>query len=124
MLIDGKEYLIEMPEREYHCALSLTMDYVGGKWKSVILWYLRKGPKRYSDLRRQIPDITEKMLSLQLRELEKDGLVHRHVFAEVPPKVEYSLTELGTTLLPLLEATSAWGRMMAKKFGKIKEVER
>ena len=103
MIIDGDEYRIHMNGRVYHCALDVTMEMVGGKWKAIVLWYLRKDKKRFSELRKQIPGITEKMLSLQLRQLEKDGFVSRKVHAEVPPRVEYALTPHGKTLLPLLE---------------------
>jgi DNA-binding HxlR family transcriptional regulator len=123
MLIEGKEHRIKMHGQEYHCALDVTMAYIGGKWKSIVLWYLRKDAKRFSELNRLIPAITEKMLSLQLRELEKDGLVRRTVFAEVPPRVEYGLTEEGRTLLPLLEELAKWGRYMGGKHGSLEVVE-
>ncbi|HQV39802.1 MAG: helix-turn-helix transcriptional regulator [Flavobacteriales bacterium] len=124
MIIDGNEYRIRMNGQVYHCALDVTMEMVGGKWKTIVLWYLRKDKKRFSELRRSIPGITEKMLSLQLRQLEKDGFVSRKVHAEVPPRVEYSLTPHGRTLLPLLEEIAKWGRMMGKKNGTIEKVER
>ncbi|MBK7382949.1 MAG: helix-turn-helix transcriptional regulator [Flavobacteriales bacterium] len=124
MIIDGNEYRIRMNGQVYHCALDVTMELVGGKWKTIVLWYLRKDKKRFSELRRSIPGITEKMLSLQLRQLEKDGFVSRKVHAEVPPRVEYSLTPHGRTLLPLLEEIAKWGRMMGKKNGTIEKVER
>jgi DNA-binding HxlR family transcriptional regulator len=89
--------------------MDLTMDFLAGRWKTVVLWYLIKGRKRFSELKRLIPDITEKMLSLQLRQLEADGLVHREVHAEVPPRVEYRLSEEGQTLIPILKAMSNWG---------------
>ena len=124
MIIDDNEYRIRMNGQVYHCALDVTMEMVGGKWKTIVLWYLRKDKKRFSELRRSIPGITEKMLSLQLRQLEKDGFVSRKVHAEVPPRVEYSLTPHGRTLLPLLEEIAKWGRMMGKKNGTIEKVER
>ncbi|MCW5898458.1 MAG: helix-turn-helix transcriptional regulator [Flavobacteriales bacterium] len=122
MLIDGKEHRIRMRGREYHCALDVTMDYIGGKWKAIVLWYLRNGTKRFSELDRHIPGITEKMLSLQLRQLEKDGLVKRTIHPEVPPRVEYELTEEGRTLLPLLEEIAKWGRLMGARHGRVEEV--
>ena len=112
-----------MNGHEYHCALDVTMDFIGGKWKTVVLWYLRKEVKRFSELKRLIPGITEKMLSLQLRDLEKDGLIERKIFAEVPPRVEYKLTREGKTLLPLLEEIAKWGRERGKKYGKVEEVK-
>ncbi|MBL7955284.1 MAG: helix-turn-helix transcriptional regulator [Flavobacteriales bacterium] len=124
MLIDGDEFRIRMNGQVYHCALDVTMELVGGKWKTIVLWYLRKDKKRFSELRKLIPDITEKMLSMQLRQLEKDGFVSRTVHAEVPPRVEYALTPLGRTLLPLLEEIAKWGRLTGKRFGSIEKVER
>lgn len=124
MIIEGKEYEVKMNNRVYHCSLDITMDYIGGKWKTVVLWYLRKGPKRFSELKKLIPDITEKMLSLQLKELEADGIISRKIYPEVPPKVEYSFTEEGKTLIPVLESIAAWGRKMGEKYGKIQEVKR
>ncbi len=121
MIIDGNEYRIRMNGQVYHCALDVTMELVGGKWKTIVLWYLRKDKKRFSELRRSIPGITEKMLSMQLKQLEKDGLVSRKVFAEVPPRVEYTLTAHGRTLLPLLEEIAKWGRMIGKKYGKLEK---
>eukprot|EP01035_Chromulina_nebulosa_P036430 gene36430-49075_t len=85
------------------------MSFIGGKWKTIVLWYLRKGSKRFGELKKQIPPITEKMLSLQLKELERDNIVKRTVYPEVPPRVEYELTEEGKTLLPLLEKMAEWG---------------
>jgi len=109
MIVDGKELVVKMESKTFHCALDVTMHFIGGKWKSVVLWYLRKDRKRFGELRKQIPGITEKMLSMQLKELEQDGIVGRTVYAEVPPRVEYYLTEEGKTLLPLLEELAKWG---------------
>jgi DNA-binding HxlR family transcriptional regulator len=124
MIIEGKEYKIRMNGKIYHCALDVTMDFIGGKWKTVVLWYLRKEPKRFSELKRSIPEITEKMLSLQLKKLEKDGVIERKVYAEVPPRVEYFLTKNGKTLLPVIEALALWGRSRGKKYGKLEEVNK
>src|SRR4030095_8632878 len=124
MIVDGKEVVIKMNGKTYHCALDVTMDYIGGKWKSVVLWYLRKEHKRFSELKRLIPGITEKMLSLQLRQLEKDGLVGRRIFAEVPPRVEYFLSEEGKSIVPVIEAIAKWGRAKGNAEGKIQEVNR
>src|SRR4051812_26523584 len=107
MIINDEEQSFEHRGKIYHCALDITMDYIGGKWKSVVLWYLMKERKRFSDLKKAIPDITEKMLSIQLRRLEKDGLVRREIFAEVPPRVEYSLTKEGESLLTILNELAA-----------------
>lgn len=124
MIIDGKEFGVKMHGRLFHCALDITMNYIGGKWKTVVLWYLRKDAKRFSELKRHIPEITEKMLSMQLKQLELDGIVQRKVYAEVPPRVEYFLTEEGKTLLPLLEEMAAWGRKKGKKEGEVIEVKK
>ncbi len=121
MWIDGKEMVVHMEGKHYHCALDITMDFIGGKWKTVVLWYLRKDTKRFSELKRLIPDITEKMLTIQLRDLEKDGLLCRKVYPEIPPRVEYSLTDFGKTLIPLLEELALWGRNLAKEKGEIVE---
>ncbi len=94
--------------------MDITLELVGSKWKILILWNLRNGAKRFTDIRKHIPTITEKMLSLQLKQLEADHFLSREVFAEVPPRVEYSLTDEGKTLLPMLEAMSAWGEQRTK----------
>ncbi|MFZ1676927.1 MAG: helix-turn-helix domain-containing protein [Saprospiraceae bacterium] len=123
MIVDGNELAIVLNGKTYHCALDVTMDYIGGKWKTVVLWYLRKEHKRFSELKRHIPGITEKMLSLQLRQLEKDGIVGRRIFAEVPPRVEYFLTEEGMSIVPVIEAIAKWGREKGKAEGVILKVE-
>lgn len=119
MIIDEKEKIIILHGKEYHCAMEVTMDYIGGKWKTVVLWYLRKDRKRFSTLSKLIPNITEKMLSMQLRALEDDGIVGRQVYPEVPPRVEYYLTDFGKTMIPMLEEIARWGRALAKSQGKI-----
>lgn len=96
--------------KEYPCCTSLTMGYIGGKWKTVILFYLIEGPLRYSELRKKMKGVTERTLSLQLQKLEEDKLINRKVYTSKPPlKVEYSLTEFGKTLIPLLNAIAEWG---------------
>ncbi|MER7043475.1 MULTISPECIES: winged helix-turn-helix transcriptional regulator [Streptomyces] len=85
------------------------MDVVGGKWKALILWALHKGTLRFGELKRELPGVSEKMLIQQLRELEADGVVHREVYREVPPRVEYSLTELGQALNTALDSLGVWG---------------
>ena len=93
----------------YHCAVEATVDVIGGKWKPVIVFHLLSGAKRFGQLRRILEDVSQRSLTLQLRELEQDGIVRREVFAEVPPRVEYSLTKFGQTLSPLLNAMKLWG---------------
>lgn len=97
-------------DKEYKCGIDVTLALVGGKWKASILWHLAQETMRFSDLQRQFSDTTRKMLTQQLRELEVDGLVHRKVYAQVPPKVEYSLTERGKTIFPILDLMCDWGR--------------
>ena len=89
--------------------VEVTLDLMGGKWKMLILWLLRESILRFSELKRKIPKITQKMLTQQLRELESDGIINRKVYAQVPPKVEYSLTDLGKSFLPILKAMHKWG---------------
>jgi DNA-binding HxlR family transcriptional regulator len=91
------------------CPVEFTLGFIGGKWKGILLYHLIASPKRFNELRRICPNITQRMLTLQLRELETDGLVHREVYAQVPPKVEYSLTALGETLVPLILQMKEWG---------------
>ncbi len=88
--------------------MELTLDIIGGKWKPLIIWHLGEKTLRFSELKRALPNITQKMLTQQLRALEEDQLVNRFVYAEVPPKVEYSLTEKGKTLLPVLSTLCEW----------------
>ena len=123
MILDGIEYQINLNGKVFHCAMDVTMHYIGGKWKTVVLWYLRKNKKRFSELKRLIPDITEKMLSIQLKQLAKDGLVEKKIFAEVPPRVEYSMTTFGKSLIPMIEEIAKWGRQTGEKFGTIEAVE-
>ena len=96
-------------EQMENCPVEVTLDLVGGKYKALILWHLSAGTLRFSELRRQIPKATPKMLTQQLRELETDDLVHREVYPVIPPKVEYSLTATGRSLMPLLVAMRDWG---------------
>ncbi|MCY1532916.1 putative HTH-type transcriptional regulator YtcD [compost metagenome] len=97
-------------DKVYNTPVEVTLEVIGGKWKSLLVYHLMSGPLRFSELKRRVPDITEKMLTQQLRELERAGVISRKVFAEVPPRVEYRVTEHGTTLQPVLEAMCAWGK--------------
>ena len=97
-------------DKAYTCGIDVTLAVVGGKWKASILWHLAQQTMRFSDLQRQFTDTTRKMLTQQLRELEADGLVHREVYPQVPPKVEYSLTEKGCSIVPILLQMCDWGR--------------
>jgi len=100
---------------EYHCSMELTLDVIGGKWKPLILWHLREDTLRFSELRRKLLHITQKMLTQQLRALEASGLVNRLIYTQIPPKVEYSLTDAGKSLLPILKTMSQWGLNYAQK---------
>ena len=91
------------------CPMELALSMIGGKWKTLILWHLNGGTRRFGELQRLTPGVTSKMLIQQLRELEADGLITRKVYPQVPPKVEYSLTDLGRSLKPVLEAMCEWG---------------
>ncbi|MEV0371016.1 helix-turn-helix domain-containing protein [Streptomyces sp. NPDC050636] len=94
----------------YECGLDAAVDVIGGKWKVLLLWALAERPRRFGELKRELPKISEKVLSQQLRELEADRIVHREVYDQTPPKVEYSLTGLGTSLNEALAPLGAWGR--------------
>jgi len=110
---------VKLKDKSYPCTLSLTMDLVGGKWKAVILYHLKDEPKRYSELRKEIPSVTEMTLSLQLKQLEKDGLISRKVYGKKPPvKVVYSLTDLGKSFVPVLEAITSWGNQVVSEKGE------
>lgn len=114
-----KEILERIINRDYHCEKELTLSIISGKWKVVILWHLGvEGPQRFSELQRLFPKISHKILTNQLRELIEDGIVHREVYPEIPPKVEYSMTELGMTLLPIVEMMYEWGK---KRIDQIKQ---
>lgn len=91
-----------------NCPVEAALDLIGGKWKSIILFRTIEGTRRFNELRRLLPGLTQRMLTNQLRELERDGLISRKVYAEVPPKVEYSITAFGKTLEPVLLALKQW----------------
>ncbi|MFH8614487.1 winged helix-turn-helix transcriptional regulator [Streptomyces sp. NPDC017979] len=98
-----------MKQRKYTCGLDAAITVMGGKWKGLILFYLADGPLRFGQLRRAVEGISERMLILQLKEMEHSGLIHREEFPQVPPKVEYSLTEFGRSLNAALAPLGAWG---------------
>ncbi len=105
--------------KEYPCCASLTMGVIGGKWKTVILFHLIEGKLRYNELRKHMPSVTERTLSLQLKTLEEDGIIERKVYTSKPPlKVEYSLTNLGKTLIPLIQSIADWGDSVVEKYSK------
>jgi len=106
-----------MEQQILHCPVETTLGVIGGKWKPLIIYYLTQGTRRFNELKRMLPHVTQQMLTLQLRELERDGIVHREVYAQVPPKVEYSLTALGRSLEPILLAMLAWGEEYQRRDG-------
>lgn len=112
-----------MPEfifrgKKFNNSVELSLDIIGGKWKIPIIWRLKDGSKRYSELRKSLPKVTHKMLTQQLRELEQDEILNRKVYPEVPPKVEYSLTLLGESVIPVIDMLREWGDEYRKAFEK------
>lgn len=106
--------LKQAADKTFHCYFELSQMIIGGKWKPKILFYLsHEGPMRFGVLRDSIRGVSEKMLIQQLRELERDGIVHREVYKQVPPKVEYSLTGIGETLIPIMRILFKWGKQYA-----------
>ncbi|WP_414622267.1 winged helix-turn-helix transcriptional regulator [Calothrix sp. CCY 0018] len=101
--------LVKNSKKMVSCEVETTLKIIGGRWKVLIIRELLLGVRRFGELERALPGITQKMLTQQLREMEQDGIVHRKVYAEVPPKVEYSLTSLGESLQPILNAMHEWG---------------
>jgi DNA-binding HxlR family transcriptional regulator len=111
---------VKLNDKIYPCTVSLAMDLIGGKWKTVILYHLKSESKRYSELLKEMRSVTEMTLSLQLKQLEKDGLIVRKVYGKKPPvKVIYSLTDFGKTVIPTLDAILAWGNQIAEHKGSL-----
>lgn len=105
----------------FGCPMEACVEVIGGKWKGVILFHLLGGTRRFNELMRLIPSVTQRMLTRQLRELEADGIVVRKVHAEVPPRVEYSLTEFGRTLEPVLRTLQGWGASHLEQIIRIRQ---
>ena len=105
------------------CPVNTTLDIIGGKWKALIIYHLINGTQRFNSLQRSMTGITQRMLTLQLRELEADGLIHRKAYPVVPPKVEYSLTAFGRTLLPVIDAMHAWGTAYREECERIQSTK-
>lgn len=99
----------------YGCPVEATLNVIGGKWKGIILFLLLEHPQRFGELHRLLVDVTQRMLTLQLRELEEDGVIHREVYKQVPPKVEYSLTEFGRSLSPIILLMRDWGEQYKER---------
>jgi DNA-binding HxlR family transcriptional regulator len=110
---------LKQSKSQFACPVEASLDVIGGKWKCVILHHLNDGTKRFNELMRLMPDVTQRMLTRQLRELEADQILSRRVYPEVPPRVEYSLTEYGKTLEPILKMLCKWGD---EHIGKINEI--
>ncbi len=104
-----------MEAKNYNCFFQLATDMIGGKWKAMVLWALKKGVKRNGELKKLIPQISQKMLTQQLRELEEVGIVERIAYPVIPPKVEYKLTKNGEKLIPILQELHDWGKEYAKE---------
>ncbi|MDZ7626026.1 MAG: helix-turn-helix domain-containing protein [Ignavibacteriaceae bacterium] len=112
-----------MPEfifkgKKFNNPVELSLDIIGGKWKIPIIWILKNDSKRYGELRRSLPKVTHKMLTQQLRELEQDEIITRKVYSEIPPKVEYSLTLLGKSVIPVIDMLREWGEEYRSVFIK------
>ena len=106
-------------DKEYKCTVSVTLDIFNDRWKLAIIWHLLDGEKRFKELHEIISEITQKTLTVKLKELEEKNIIHREVYAEVPPKVVYSLTKVGENLKPVLEEMHKWGINYVEEFGKI-----
>jgi len=111
-----------MKSKRYGCGLEAALDVVGGKWKPIILWHLAPGARRFGDLRRHVTGISEKMLIQQLREMQRDGIVAREDFQEIPPRVEYSLTLFGVSLMEALRPLCEWGGAHMSRIANAKDL--
>ena len=119
MRIECQNDFVKVNQKVYPCTVSVAMDLIGGKWKAVILYHLKDADKRYSELSKEMRGVTERTLSLQLKQLEEDGLISRRVYGEKPPiKVVYSLTDFGKSCKPLLDAILGWGNQVATQKGE------
>ncbi len=110
--------MIKVNDKEYNCPFEVAIDIMDGKWKLYILWHLRQKKRRFRELKRRITGITQKMLTQKLRELEQEKIINRKVYAEVPPRVEYSLTPFGKELEPIMELLLEWGHYYSKAYGE------
>ena len=113
--------MYQINEKEFKCPISVTLDIFNDRWKLSIIWHLLENDLRFKDLHLQIDEITQKTLTVKLKELEQKNIIHREVFAQVPPKVVYSLTDAGKRLKPVLDEMFDWGVGYVKEFGKITE---
>lgn len=111
--------MYQINDKEFNCSISVTLDIFNDRWKLSIIWHLLDEDKRFKDLHSEIDEITQKTLTVKLKELEKKNIIHREVFAQVPPKVVYSLTDAGKRLRPVLNDMFTWGVGYVKEFGNI-----
>lgn len=122
--LNCEQELVKINGKLFPCGTSVAMNFIGGKWKMVIIYHLKDGKLRYNELRKVMPVITERTLSLQLKQLEGDGIVSRKVYTQKPPlKVEYALTDFGKTLLPVVDAVGTWGDGVVKTQGEVVRVK-
>jgi len=113
---------IDLPACGIGCPVEAALTIVGGKWKGVILYHLRDDTRRFNELRRLIPGVTQRMLTKQLRELEADQIINRKIYRQIPPKVEYSLTKFGLTLSPMLKSLEEWGVEYFEEISEIRDI--
>jgi DNA-binding HxlR family transcriptional regulator len=114
--------MYQIKGKKFPCCTSVTMGIIGGKWKSVILYYLIDGTMRYNELQKRMNTVTERTLTLQLKKLEEDGVIQKQIFNSKPPlRVEYSLTEFGETLIPLLKSISDWGGYVVENYAETED---
>lgn len=114
---------IKYDGKTYACSFEFALDMVSGKWRGLVLWYLSKGTLRYGEIRKKLGNITQKMLTQTLRDLEKHQLITRKVYAVVPPKVEYTITQNGQKLIPIFEEFQKWGDEVSAEMGEILECD-
>lgn len=111
-------------EKEYNCSVAVTLDVFNDRWKLAIIWHLLEKDKRFKELSEDINEVTQKTLTIKLKELEEKKIISRHAYAEIPPKVVYSLTESGKALRPVLEAMYVWGKGYVSAHGKVSDETR
>jgi DNA-binding HxlR family transcriptional regulator len=115
--------MFKFSEKEYECSFELALHMFGRKWNGLVMYHLSEGTKRYNELKKLNPNITQKMLTQTLRELEAFELIHREVYPVVPPKVEYSLTEYGKEMLPILESIQNFGELIYERYKEEGKIE-
>ena len=123
MIVDGKHKVYRIDGDDFHCGVAVCYRYIGGKWKSIIIWNLRKGFLRFSEIKAEIPDTTDKMLSLQLKALIEDGIVQKTTIGtKAPFRTEYRLTEFGQSLVPVIAVINDWGIHVGNEKGGLVDV--